>query len=62
MRLPRGLEMEPFGQPVLAVALAELLQCLSQLFQGFEVAHSEQLLLEGAEEAFDPQYPVRPIA
>ncbi len=51
--LPRGLEVEPFDQPLFVVALAEFFERFGEFFQGFEVPHPEKLLFEGAEEAFD---------
>jgi hypothetical protein len=51
--LPRGLEAEPFDQPLVVVALAKFFERFGQLLQRFEVPHPEKLLLEGAEEAFD---------
>ena len=51
--LPRGLESEPFQQPVVVVPLAEFLKRLGQLLQRGEVSHPKQLFLEGAEESLD---------
>jgi hypothetical protein len=39
--LPRGLEAEPFDQPLFVVALAEFFERFGQFFQGFEVPHPE---------------------
>jgi hypothetical protein len=39
--LPRGLEVEPFDQPLFVVALAEFFERFGQFFQGFEVPHPE---------------------
>jgi|GEM_PF-2761506 hypothetical protein len=53
MGLPRGLEMEPFDQPLFVVALAEFFERFGQFFQSFEVPYPQELFLESAEEAFD---------
>ncbi len=50
---PRGLEAEPFNQPVLVGAPAEFFKRFGRLLEGLEVPHLQQLLLESAEEAFD---------
>jgi hypothetical protein len=51
--LPRGLETEPFQQPVVVVPLAEFLKRRGQFVQRREVSHPKQLFLEGAEESLD---------
>jgi hypothetical protein len=51
--LPRGLEAEPFQQPVDVVPLAEFLKRSGQLLQRDEVPHPKQLFLEDAEESLD---------
>lgn len=48
--LPRGLEADPFDQPLAVVAVAEVTQPELELFEVLEGPHSEKLLLEGAEE------------
>ncbi len=53
MGLPLGLEVAPFGQPVLGVAQAELFGPLGEFFQSVEVPRPENLLPEDAKEAFD---------
>jgi len=41
----------PLEQPVLIESFLELQQRLPQFFDGIEVAHPQQLLLQGADEA-----------
>ena len=53
MSLPPGLEVQPFHQPLLVVALAEFFEHFGQLLHGLEMAHPQELLLQSAEEAFD---------
>lgn len=53
MSVPRGLEADPFDQPLVAVALAEFFERFNQILQSFEVPHTETFLPESAEETFD---------
>ncbi|GIU76670.1 MAG: hypothetical protein KatS3mg004_3757 [Bryobacteraceae bacterium] len=47
MNLPRGLEMEPFDEPVFVVEMAEFLEHFGQLLQRVEAPRGQQLLLAG---------------
>lgn len=60
MSLPLGLEMGPFDQPVIVVALAEFPERLGDFLQCFEVAHLDEMFFEGAKEAFDTAVPLTP--
>ena len=46
------LEPVPLDEPRAVVGLAEREQCLTQLLDGVEGVHPEQVLLQGADEAF----------
>lgn len=49
--LPRGLEAEPFDQPLAIEANAEVAQRRLQFFEGLAAPQPEELFFEGAEEA-----------
>src|SRR3954469_1142583 len=49
----------PFDQPGGVVALPKDEQCLTELFDGVEGAHPEQVLLQGPDEALRTAVPLR---
>ena len=64
--LPHGrgrLEPMPFDQPGGVVALPKDEQCLTELLDGVEGAHPEQVLFQGPDEALGAAVPLRgPVA